>query len=132
MGRPKIYLETTMFSLFHEERTAPFYLEQKALVRRVFELIKSGAYKPYTFPYATREIHNEQNEGKREKMRALVADFGITVLPITEETERLAALYVREKAVALAWAKDAAHIAMAAYNGLEFIVSLNFAHIVRL
>jgi len=120
-----------MFSFYHETRTAPFYLEQKALVRRVFELIRAGAYAPYTSPYATREIDNEQNPDKREKMRAIVADYGVEVLPITGEIERLATLYVREKVVSPTWATDAAHIATATYNGLDFIVSLNFEHIVR-
>jgi len=131
MDKPKIYLETTMFSFYYEERTAPLYLEHKTLVRRVFELIQAGVYKPYTSPYATREIDNEPVQSKRERMQALVSDYGIEVLPMTEEIERLAALYVREKAIAPAWTADAAHIATATYNGLDFIVSLNFAHIVR-
>jgi hypothetical protein len=131
MDKPKIYLETTMFSFYYAERTAPLYLEYKALVRRVFELIQAGVYEPYTSPYTTREISSEPNRDKREKMQALISDYGVVVLPITEEIERLTALYVQERAIAPAWAMDAAHIATATYNGLDFIVSLNFAHIVR-
>jgi len=131
MNKPKIYLETTMFSFYYEERTYPLYLEYKAHVRRVFELIQAGVYEPYTSPYATKEINNDPNQDKQGKMQALVSDYGIVILPITEEIERLAALYVQEKAIAPAWITDAAHIATAAYNGLDFIVSLNFAHIVR-
>ena len=33
--------------------------------------------------------------------------------------------------VSPAWETDAAHIAITAVNGLDFIVSLNFTHIVR-
>jgi len=64
-------------------------------------------------------------------MQALISDYGVAILPVTEEIERLAALYVQEKAIAPAWTTDAAHIATAACNRLDFIVSLNFAHIVR-
>jgi len=131
MKKPKIYLETTIFSFFYEERIAPPYLEQKALVRRIFELIQAGVYEPYTSLYTTREISNEVNQNKREKMQALVSDYNIEILPITEEIERLASLYVQEKAIAPAWTTDAAHIAAATYNGLDYIISLNFAHIVR-
>jgi hypothetical protein len=131
MGMPKIYLETTMFSFYYEERTAPLYLEHKVLVRRIFDLIKAGEYEPYTSPYATREINDEPNQEKQEKMKALIADYGVVILPVTEEIERLAGLYVQEKAISPAWATDAAHIATATYNGLDFIVSLNFTHIVR-
>jgi len=104
MNVPKIYLETTMFSFYHEKRTSP---------------------------YTIREINNEPDYEKREKMKALISEYNIVILPINEEIERLAALYVQEKAIAFAWTTDAAHIAIATYNGLDFIVSLNFTHIVR-
>ena len=48
MTIPKIYLETTMFSFYYEKRTVPPYLELKAEVHRIFELIKAGEYEPYT------------------------------------------------------------------------------------
>jgi len=131
MSVPKIYLETTMFSFYHEKRTSPFYIEQKAFVHRIFDLIKAGEYEPYTSPYTVKEINNEPDNDKREKMKALIVEYNIVILPITEEIERLATLYVREKAIASAWTTDAAHIAIATYNGLDFIVSLNFTHIVR-
>jgi hypothetical protein len=131
MTPPRIYLETTMFSFYHEDRMAPPYLELKAEVRRIFELIKGGVYVPYTSPYAIREINDEKNRGKREKMRGLISEYGVVVLPITEEIERLAGLYVEERAISPDWTTDAAHIAVTTINGLDFIVSLNFTHIVR-
>jgi hypothetical protein len=85
-----MYLETTMFSFYYEERTAQPYPELKAEVRRIFELIKAGAFEAYTSPYAIREINNEPNQEKREKMQALSAACGAAMLPITKEAERLA------------------------------------------
>jgi hypothetical protein len=50
MNVPKIYLETTMFSFYHEKRIMPPYLELKAEVHRIFELIKAGVFQPlYVF-----------------------------------------------------------------------------------
>ncbi|GHV05337.1 hypothetical protein FACS189485_12150 [Spirochaetia bacterium] len=40
-------------------------------------------------------------------------------------------MYIAEKAVPSAYTTDAAHIAITAANGLDFIVSLNFEHIAR-
>jgi hypothetical protein len=128
---PKIYLETTMFSFYYEERTAPLYLEHKALVRRIFDLIKAGEYEPFTSTYAIDEIMREPDKEKREKMKAMVSDYGVTVLPATDEARRLAALYIQEKAISPAYTTDAAHIAITTVNGLDFIVSLNFTHIAR-
>ncbi|MDR0586301.1 MAG: hypothetical protein LBG26_03585, partial [Treponema sp.] len=53
------------------------------------------------------------------------------MLPATPEARQLAGFYVREGAIAPAWTTDAAHIAVTTINGLDFIVSLNFTHIVR-
>jgi hypothetical protein len=96
-----------------------------------FRLIRAGEYEPYTSPYATREINNEPNDDKREKMKTLVSEYRVVVLPITEEIERPAVLYVQEKAIPPAWVTGTAHIATTACNGLDFMVSLNFTHIVR-
>jgi hypothetical protein len=128
---PKIYLETTMFSFFHEKRTMPPYLELKAEVHRIFDLIKGGEYKPYTSTFTTNEIDGTSDQEKRVKMWKLIDDYGITVLESSYKTEKLAAMYIQEGAVTSSWTTDASHIAITAVYGLDFIVSLNFTHIVR-
>jgi hypothetical protein len=131
MNVSKLYLETTMFSFYYEERTAPPYLEYKAEVHRIFDLIKTGVYEPFTSSLATDEIANEPNRAKRQKMAALIPEHGVKFLDVTDEVRRLASLYVQEGAISPAWATDAMHIAISALNGLDFIVSLNFTHIAR-
>ena len=131
MNVPKIYLETTMFSFYYEKRTTPFYIEQKALVRRIFELIQAGVYEPYTSLYAMDEIMKEPEAGKREQMKALITDNDISILPTSKEVLRLADLYIQEGAISPVYRTDAAHIAITVLNGLDFIVSLNFTHIAR-
>jgi len=131
MNKLKMYLETTMFSFYYEERTAPLYLEQKSLVRRIFDLIKADVYEPYTSLFTVDEIMNEPDIKKRECMKALISEYNITILPITRETRLLAALYIQERAISPIYTTDAAHIAITTLNGLDFIVSLNFTHIVR-
>jgi len=64
-------------------------------------------------------------------MLTLVPEYGIKVLFPTDETQRLTELYIQEGVVSPAWETDAAHIAMTTVNGLDFIMSLNFSHIVR-
>jgi hypothetical protein len=131
MYKPKIYLETTMFSFYDETRDYGEYPKYKAQVREVFERIKSGEYEPYTSSFAIEEIMNETDQKKRERMAALVIEYGVQILDESDETTRLAGLYIQEGAVSSVYETDAAHIATATVNGLDFIVSLNFNHIVR-
>jgi hypothetical protein len=127
---PKVYLETTMFNFLHVP-DIPGYREYKADVERVFELIKAGKYEPYTSLYAIGEIEDTKNAEKRVRMEKDVADHRVTILPASDAAIRLAALYIKAGAVPAAYPTDAAHIAMTAVYGLDFIVSLNFEHIVR-
>jgi hypothetical protein len=120
-----------MFSFYYEERTAPPYLEYKAEVRRIFDLIKAGVYEPFTSSYTLDEIAKEVNHDKRSKMAALITEYGVKVLDETDEVTHMTALYILEGTVSSAWATDAAHITMTTVNGLDFIVSLNFTHIAR-
>ena len=128
---PMIYLETTMFSFYHEARHHGDYPKYKAQTRKIFGLIKNGEYKPYSSPIALQEIAREPDPERRKKMAALVAEYGVKILDESDDANRMAALYVQEGAISPAWERDAAHIAMTTVNGLDFIVSLNFTHIVR-
>jgi hypothetical protein len=128
---PTIYLETTVFSFYHEERRYGEYPTYKAQVRKLFDLIKAGEYEPYSSRFTFREIAREPDPVKREKMTALAAEYGITILDESGEVNRIAWLYVQEGAISPNWETDAVHIAMTTVNGLDFIVSLNFTHIAR-
>jgi hypothetical protein len=131
METSRIYLETTMFSFYYEIRQEPHYQKLKDQVRQIFDQIKAGKYEPFTSEYATDEIANERDPEKREKMAALITEYGVKLLEKNDEVKRLAALYIQEKAISSAWPSDAAHIAITVVNGLDFIVSLNFTHIAR-
>jgi len=132
MSIPKIYLETTMFSFYYEERQQGDYPKYKAQARRVFDLIEAGEYEPYTSLYTVDEIIKEPDLIKREQMKSLITEYNITVLPASREVLQLATLYIQEGAIAPSYKTDAVHIAITTLNGLDFIVSLNFTHIVRL
>jgi len=124
---PRIYLETTMFN-FPFADDAPQYRDD---TRRLFEEIKAGKYDPYTSTYATDELKATQNVELRGKMMGLIPEHDIKILEPAEGVDRLASLYIAGEAIPVGFYTDALHIAMTAIYGLDFIVSLNFQHIVR-
>jgi hypothetical protein len=126
MSIPKIYLETTMFN-FPFADDAPQY---KADTLKVFDLIKAGKFEPYTSVYAIEELDDTKGD-KREEMKRLIVDYEVQLFEKSDEAESLAAIYVSEDVISPKFRTDAIHIAMTTVNGLDFIVSLNFQHIVR-
>ena len=64
-------------------------------------------------------------------MIALIEQYNITVLELNEEAERLADIYVEQGVIPMKYRTDGVHIAVAAVNDLDLIISLNFQHIVK-
>jgi hypothetical protein len=52
-------------------------------------------------------------------------------LPASVEAERPADVYIAHEVISAQFRTDALHIATTTINGLDFIISLNFQHIVR-
>jgi predicted nucleic acid-binding protein len=127
MTIPRIYLETTMFN-FPFADDAPQY---RADTLKLFEEIKAGKFEPYTSIYVTDELQADPDQAKRERMLRLIGKYNIKVFGKDEKAERLAEIYIREGAIKATYPTDAVHIATAAVNELDFIVSLNFQHIVK-
>jgi len=70
-------------------------------------------------------------ETKRDKMMGLITKYDIAVLAPTNETARLASLYIAEKIIPQKYRTDGLHIAVATVYDLDVIISMNFKHIVK-
>jgi len=127
MRVPTIYLETTIFN-FPFADDAPQY---KAEARQLFTEIKAGKFKPFTSEYVLDELVETKDLEKLKEMKALITDNAIEVLPGNDEIIRLADLYVAEGVIPAKYSTDAIHIAVATIANLDFIISLNFRHIVK-
>jgi predicted nucleic acid-binding protein len=131
MYKPKVYFETTMFSFYYEERNRPGYLILKEQTRKVFDILKIGRYNAYSSSITISELLKDPNQKKSEKMILLLSEFNIILLEETEQARELTEIYLKEKVVPASEPIDALHIAIATVNGLDYIVSLNFEHLVR-
>jgi hypothetical protein len=130
----KVYIETTLFNFYFAENRNQYFGETVKYCRdtkKFFEAVRVGKFEPFTSEYVLTEIERESNEENRLAMLKLITDFNITILPENEETERLARLYLDGDAIPKSFPDDALHIASSVIHELDFIVSLNFQHIVK-
>jgi hypothetical protein len=107
MKIPKIYLETTIFN-FPFADDAPQY---KADTLKLFEEIKAGKFEPFTSIYVTRELENTKEAKRREKLKALITDYGIKVITPSSDTGLLADQYINAGIIPDRYKTDALHIA---------------------
>ena len=125
MRKQKIYLETTLFNFYFDKDR-----EAHAATVKLFKEIAAGKYEAYTSGAVIEELAEAATE-KYEKMFSLIDEYKIAVLSVSEEAEKLADIYVSEKVIPLKYRTDGVHIAVAAVNDLNMIISMNFQHIVK-
>ena len=119
----KVYLETTIFNRFLEDNRE-YSIETKGL----FEKILQNEIKAYSSAYVIEEL-DKAAEPKRTEMLNLIQKFDVTVLEIDQRAYDLSETYIEMGIIPLKFRIDGIHIAMAAINDMDCIVSLNFRHI---
>jgi predicted nucleic acid-binding protein len=123
---PTIYLETTIFN-FPFADDSPQY---RADTLRLLAEIKAGKFKPFTSEYVTRELEAATDPQREDRLR-LIEEYEVEVIPASDDVDQLALLYIKEGVISEKYPTDALHIAAVTVAGLDFIVSLNFRHIVK-
>ena len=123
---PAIYLETTIFN-FPFVDDAPQYRTDTI---KLFAEIKAGKFRPFTSEYVARELEAATDSLRDDRLR-LIMEYGVEIIPASDKSKTLAAAYINAGLIPAAYSTDGLHIAAATIKGLDFIVSLNFKHIVR-
>ena len=96
----------------------------------MFKEIAAGKYEAFTSDAVVDELTSAPSP-KREKMLALIGEYRVETLTANEVSDALADMYVAEGIIPVKYRTDGVHIAVAAVNGLDFVVSMNFQHIVK-
>ncbi|MCX6998145.1 MAG: PIN domain-containing protein [Kiritimatiellaeota bacterium] len=128
MKKLRIYLDTSVINfLFADD--AP---ERKAITAEFFaDFVKPQVYAVWISPVVIRELRRTRDAAKRGQLLAVVADYGLALLPLEPEEEivALAAAYVREGVIPQKKYDDALHIAVSTIQELDVLVSWNFEHL---
>jgi predicted nucleic acid-binding protein len=120
----RIYLDTSVISALFDDRNP----DRRDITRDFF--LKIDKFDTFVSDITVDEVNDASNPKLRSRMREAISRF--TVLPMTANAEQLARAYVRHGAVPESNLADAFHIAIAVLNGIGFLLSWNFRHIVRL
>ena len=118
----KLYLDTSVFSAYYDERTP-----ERMQMTRDFWLVLEGHEKLCS--ELTIEELGQAHSNLREKLLALTQNF--MVLNLTDEMRNLAKLYVEEGVVPSRYFADALHVAAAVFGNADILVSWNFKHLVK-
>jgi hypothetical protein len=122
----KVYIETTIFNRFLEDDR-----EYSIETKKLFEKILNNEVVAYSSTYVIEEL-DKAPEPKRSEMINLIQKYKINILEIDQKAYDLSDIYVEMGIIPIKFRIDGIHIAMAAINNMDCIVSLNFHHINKL
>lgn len=92
-------------------------------------MIEAQKYIPHISDIVLGEIGNTPDKSLRDKLMNAVSNF--TILDATQECKDLALEYISYNIVTQESANDVLHIAIASIFEMDFLISYNFEHIVK-
>ena len=124
--KPRIYLETSVVSyLVGRLSRDVIVLGNQELTREWWA--RSGAdYECFVSEVVIAEISGGDQDIANQRLRIAGQ---LPLLAVTEEAERLAPLLLKAGGLAPNAATDALHMALAAFHGMDYLLSWNCSHI---
>ena len=125
MAKPRVYVETTIPSFYHELRTTPDIIARREWTR----LWWNGAAEQYdlvTSPAVLDELVGGTPEQSAERL-ALVCD--LPLLRVESAIIEIVQAYIRHRVMPADPAGDALHLALASYHKCDFLVTWNCQHL---
>ncbi|MFQ6052158.1 MAG: type II toxin-antitoxin system VapC family toxin [Candidatus Hydrothermarchaeota archaeon] len=124
MAKRKVYLDTSVISAYLDEK----HPERMQLTREAWDIITT--YGVYISTVNIREINDNPSRDLRRKMMNSIERFD--VLELNEESVRLANIYIKHGIFPERFRDDALHVAVATVNDMDYLLSWNFRHIIKL
>ena len=125
MALPTVYIETTIPSLYHDDRPSPEIVARRSWTRRWWDEAE-GRYHRVT----SAAVFDEISEGipeHAETRRSLVAD--LPLLAIESAVFEIAETYQRHKLMPEGPGGDALHLAIASYHRCDYLLTWNCRHL---
>ncbi|MEW6236793.1 MAG: type II toxin-antitoxin system VapC family toxin [Candidatus Omnitrophota bacterium] len=125
MQKPRVYVETSIPSFYHELRTTPDVVARRDWTRLWWNTAPAK-YDLVTSPAVINELSAGVPERSAERL-SLVRD--LPLLPIEPAITDIATTYVQQKVMPADPAGDALHLAVASFHKCDFLVTWNCAHL---
>lgn len=123
----KVYLDTSVLAgVFDIEDH-----QRVEIAKLLFALLRSKELAGFISRVVLTEILKAPEEF-RAGLQKIVKDLSLSLLEETEESLRLAQLYVEEEVIPETYRDDARHIALAVSYDLDFLISWNYKHMVNI
>jgi hypothetical protein len=124
--KASVYLETTVISYFGSRPSPDIVINARQQITQQWWELRIGDFDLFVSDLVYKEISKGDADAAAKRIDAIKT---FKVLEIDDEAMRIAETLVRQSAIPIEFIEDAIHIGAAAVNGLDYILTWNFAHI---
>lgn len=121
-----LYLETTLISYLVARPSRDLLIAAHQQATREWWAERRGSFECYISQVVLDEVSGGDSEEAKTRLSVI---SNLSVLEATEEAELLAEAIVSGGAIPRRAARDAAHIAVAAVNGMDYLLTWNCKHL---
>jgi hypothetical protein len=125
MSIPKVYIETTIPSFYHEIRTDLDSIARKNWTQHWWDF-KRAEFELYT---SEAVIHELEFGNYPTKKQALTLLDGVPLLAVDFQILDIVETYISRKVMPAVPAGDALHLAIASFYGCDFLLTWNCKHL---
>lgn len=125
MSKPRLYVETTIPSFYHETRTTADVVARRRWTR-AWWAGASSRYELVTSPAVLDELAGGMEERSTLRL-SLLQD--LPLLPVEPAIVEIVEAYIQHKLMPADPAGDALHLAMASYHKCDFLATWNCLHL---
>ena len=126
--KPSVYLETSFVSYVTNKLSSDLLVAAHQKLSREWWEERRSEFHLYVSELVFQEASKGNEDAVQQRIGLLT---GITLLPITEEAASLAVHFLEQKAIPEVAIADGLHMAIAAVNKVDYLLSWNCKHIVN-
>jgi predicted nucleic acid-binding protein len=125
MPKPRVYIETTIPSMYHTGRTNPEVVTLSLTTRRWWDMAVTSCDL-----VTSRAVLDELAQGRSDYVKWRLALLeGLPVLEANETVRATARIYIQQKLMPVDPLGDALHLALASHDECDLLVTWNYRHL---
>jgi hypothetical protein len=120
-----VYVETSIFSFYHDRRMSPAIVAMHDWSRQWWDLYR----RRYAVVTSTAVLAELAAGGLPHKEDALSMALALPAIPVDDEIREIVEVYIRHRLMPANPLGDALHLALASFHKMDFLLTWNCEHL---
>ncbi len=120
-----VYIETTIFSFYHDARTSPTVVAMRQWTREWWEA-HSNRYELVTSTAVLAELETGEMP---HRAKSLAMAKRLPAIPVEDEISEIVEAYIRHRVMPAQPLGDALHLALASFHKFDYLLTWNCKHL---